>query len=242
MTRLRAALAVGFALAFTSFAADLSPEERKIAQAVDADQAASNALLERVVNLNSGTLNAAGVRRVADVLRPEFAALGFQVRWIPMDQVHRAGHLVAERQGNRGKRVLLIGHMDTVFEPDSPFRKFQREGEWATGPGSCDMKGGLTIILSALKALESAGALAGGSITVFLSGDEEKPGEPLSIARRDLIEAAKRNDVAIEFEGGTRSEGRHIVFVGGVISVRKMKVGARSRLVQVQDVAIRIQT
>src|SRR4051812_2794472 len=98
-------------------AADLTPTEQKIAQAVDANIPETNTLLERLVNINSGSLNPAGVRKVADVLRPEFEALGFQVRWISMDEVHRAGHLVAERQGNRGKRVLLIGHMDTVFEP-----------------------------------------------------------------------------------------------------------------------------
>ncbi len=194
-------------------AAGLSPAEQKIAQAIDSQISESNALLERLVNINSGTLNPAGVRRVADVLRPEFEALGFAVRWIPMDEVHRAGHLVAERHGNRGKRVLLIGHMDTVFEPASPFQKWERHGDSATGPGSNDMKGGLTIILSALKALHAAGALDGSSITVFLTGDEEKPGEPLSIARRDLVEAGKRHDAALEFEGGSRSGGREFATI-----------------------------
>src|SRR5579871_3079562 len=194
-------------------AADLSPVEQKIVQAVDANAAASNALLERLVNINSGTLNPAGVRRVADMLRPEFEALGFEVRWIPMDEVHRAGHLVAQRKGTRGKRVLLIGHMDTVFEPTSPFQKFERNGDSATGPGSSDMKGGLTIILSALKALRTADALDGSSITVFLTGDEEKPGEPLSIARRDLVEAGKQHDAALEFEGGSRSGGREFATI-----------------------------
>ena len=188
--------------------AGLSPVEQKIAQAVDANIPETNTLLERLVNINSGTLNPAGVRKVADVLRPEFEALGFEVRWIPMDEVHRAGHLVAQRKGTRGKRVLLIGHMDTVFETSSPFQKFERNGDSATGPGSNDMKGGLMIILSALKALRAADALDGSSITVFLTGDEEKPGEPLSIARRDLIEAGKQNDAALEFEGGSRSGGR----------------------------------
>lgn len=197
------------ALLVPAWGAELAPPERQIVKAVDASVAESNTLLERLVNINSGTLNPAGVRRVADVLRPEFEALGFQVRWIPMDEVHRAGHLVAERTGTHGKRVLLIGHMDTVFEPSSPFQKWERTSESkATGPGSNDMKGGLMIVLFALKALHAAGALEGTSITVFLTGDEEKPGEPLSIARRDLTDAAKRNDVALEFEGGVRSNGR----------------------------------
>src|SRR5690242_6566766 len=111
MNYLRAVL-VSLCLAAVSSAADLSETEQKIVKAVDADVPGSIALLERLVNINSGSLNPAGVRKVADVLRPEFEALGFQVRWIPMAEVHRAGHLVAERKGNRGKRVLLIGHMD----------------------------------------------------------------------------------------------------------------------------------
>ena len=142
-------------------AADLPDTQKKIVQAVDAGVSESNRLLERLVNINSGTLNPAGVRRVADVLQPEFEALGFRVRWIPMDEVHRAGHLVAERAGTRGKRVLLIGHMDTVFEPASPFQKFERTGDSAVGPGSNDMKGGLMIILYALKALHPPGRWTG---------------------------------------------------------------------------------
>src|SRR5580704_10031071 len=134
-------------------AQSISPEQRKIVDAVNADEQTSVALLEQLVNINSGTLNPAGVRKVADALRPQFEALGFTCRFIPMDAVQRAGHLVAERKGTHGKRVLLIGHMDTVFEADSPFQKFIRSGDRATGPGADDMKGGIAIMLSALKAL-----------------------------------------------------------------------------------------
>jgi glutamate carboxypeptidase len=130
-------------LLFTLFSAGafgaehLSAVESRIVQTVDASSSESNALLEKLVNINSGTLNPAGVRAVADVLRPEFEKLGFQVRWIPMDQVHRAGHLVAERKGNHGKRVLLIGHMDTVFELTSPFQKWSMKSPTvASGPGT----------------------------------------------------------------------------------------------------------
>lgn len=200
-------LAVFLASAATT---DLTPEQQKIVASVDADQQASFALLEQIVNINSGTLNPAGVRKVADVLQPQFEQLGFTCRWIPMEEVHRAGHMVCERQGNRGKRVLLIGHMDTVFEPSSPFQKFTREDPssmTASGPGSSDMKGGLVIMLSALKALNANHALDGTSITAFLTGDEERPGEPLAIARRDLIEAGKNSDAALEFEGGVQTAG-----------------------------------
>jgi glutamate carboxypeptidase len=124
-----------------------------------------------------------------------------------MDEVHRAGHMICQRQGTHGKRVLLIGHMDTVFEASSPFQKFTRDGDTGTGPGASDMKGGLVIMLGALKALNENHALDGANITVFLSGDEERPGKPLSIARRDLIEAGKNSDAALEFEGGVQIDG-----------------------------------
>lgn len=199
-------LACWLAIACAS-AQPLSPVQSKVVDAVNADEQNSLLLLERLVDINSGTLNPAGVRKVADVLRPQFEALGFTCRFIPMDAVQRAGHLVAERKGTHGKRLLLIGHLDTVFEPDSPFQKFIRNGDTATGPGSVDMKGGLVIMLSALKALNSVGALDGASITVFLTGDEEKHGNPTSIARGDLIEAGKNSDAALEFEAGVRVAG-----------------------------------
>lgn len=114
-----------------------------------------------------------------------------------MDSVSRAGHLFAERKGTRGKRILLIGHLDTVFEKENPFQRFERISPTAArGPGALDMKGGDIAILHALKALQSAGALEGAHITVAFTGDEENPGEPVSVARRDLIEAAKQSDAA----------------------------------------------
>ena len=189
-------------------AQNMTAVEKKIVESIEADMPSAVSLLEQLVNINSGSLNAAGVKKVGDVLRPEFEALGFQVRWIPMDEVKRGGHLVAERKGTKGKRVLFVGHMDTVFELTSPFQKWVRNGNTATGPGTSDMKGGLVILLSALKAMHRAGALDDTTITVFLTGDEERVGEPISISRRDLIEAAKRSDVALEYEPGTRIEGR----------------------------------
>ena len=185
----------------------LTDEKQKIITAVDADEADATALLKRLVNINSGTLNPPGVRKVADVLRPHFESLGFTCRWIPMEEVQRAGHLVCSRQGSHGKRILLIGHMDTVFEPDSSFQAWEERDGKTLGPGAADMKGGLVIMLTALKALNANHALDGTSITVFLTGDEERPGEPLLIARRDLIEAGKASDAALEFEGGVQNGG-----------------------------------
>ncbi|HKD05469.1 MAG TPA: M20/M25/M40 family metallo-hydrolase [Bryobacteraceae bacterium] len=197
----------GILIATRLFGQALTSEQSRIVDAVNADAANSVTLLEQLVNINSGTLNPAGVRRVADMLRPRFEELGFACRFISMEPVQRAGHLVCERKGSQGKRVLLIGHMDTVFEPDSSFQKFARNGDTATGPGVADMKGGLVIILSALKAARAAGALDNTNITVFLTGDEERHGNPVSVARGDLIDAAKHSDAALEFEGGVRAQG-----------------------------------
>jgi glutamate carboxypeptidase len=185
----------------------LSPIEGRILEYIDSTTEEAVALLEQVVNINSGTMNQEGVREVGQVFRSELDALGFQTRWISMDRVDRAGHLIAERRGNRGKSLLLIGHLDTVFEKDSPFQQFERSGTVAKGPGVEDMKGGNVVILYALKALKAVRALEDVSITVFLTGDEEDTGDPLSLSRRDLLDAARRNDVALGFEGGVGGIG-----------------------------------
>lgn len=181
----------------------LDRTERAIAAAVDTRNAEGLALLERIVNINSGTMNFAGVRQVGDILRKELDALGFQTRWVDGTSFGRAGHLIAERNG-KGPRLLLIGHLDTVFETASPFQKFERVSDTtARGPGVIDMKGGDVIMLQAFKALKAAGALGRMSITAVFSGDEESAGRPLELARADLIAAAKKSQYAIGFEDGS---------------------------------------
>ncbi|CAN5543048.1 M20 family metallopeptidase [soil metagenome] len=193
---------------------ELTAEERRIVERVEVRADEAVALLERTVNINSGTLNPAGVRRVAEVMRPEFEALGFEVRLADLSEVGRGPHLIAERRGTQGQRLLLIGHLDTVFEEDSPFQRFERiDASTARGPGVADMKGGNIAILHALKALHDVGALEGTSITVVLTGDEEAPGRPLEISRRDLIEAGQRSDIALGFEGGSRGEGHEYAVI-----------------------------
>ncbi|HZD05197.1 MAG TPA: M20/M25/M40 family metallo-hydrolase [Longimicrobiales bacterium] len=197
-------LAVGIPVA--GAAQDLTPTESRVADWVDAHTGEAVDLLQRLVDINSGTMNHAGVRRVGDVLAAELDALGFETEWIDMGEADRAGHLFARRDGGDGKRILLIGHLDTVFEEDDPFQTFQREGSEAAGPGVSDMKGGDVVIIQALKALEAAGALEGTNIVVAFTGDEESPEEPLELARRDLEEAGRRADVALGFESGVRDE------------------------------------
>lgn len=180
----------------------LTPPERVIVEHVDAHNAEALALLERVVNINSGSQNFKGVQEVGKVFAAELDTLGFKTRWVDGAAFKRAGHLVADHPGT-GPRTLLIGHLDTVFEPDSPFQKFERlDGNKARGPGIIDMKGGDVIIVQALKALQAAGALRSMNVVVVMTGDEEDSGEPLSLAREALVAAAKGADVAIGFEDG----------------------------------------
>jgi glutamate carboxypeptidase len=194
--------------AFTAPAlAQATPAELRMAAFVETDRSYGEALLERLVNQNSGSLNLPGVRVVGDMLRPEFEALGFEVRWIEGAAWGRAGHLVATHRGNsRGQRILMIGHLDTVFEPASPFQRFERQGSRATGPGIGDDKGGIIVILGALRAMQHVGTLRNADIVVFLTGDEERVGDPLPAARADLIAAGQWADAALEYENLLRDQ------------------------------------
>lgn len=160
--------------------------------------------LEKSVNINSGTMNPRGVKEVGMLYKSELDALGFETRWITMpDSLQRGGHLFAEISGGSGKTILLIGHLDTVFEEDHEFQNFTRKDSIATGPAANDMKGGNALILYALRALHAAGELHNKNIIVAFTGDEEKPGQPLSISRHDLVEAGKKADIALGFETAT---------------------------------------
>ena len=171
-------------------------------------------LLEEQVVINSGTQNLQGVKNVGVVLRKELDELGFQTRWVEMPkEMHRAGHLFGKLEGDRGEKILLIGHLDTVFEADSGFQTFERDGSTVVGPGVEDMKSGNVIIIYALKALQHAGVLDGMQIVVAYTGDEEAAGRPLDIARGDLIEAGKWADVALGFESGVDSRDEEWVTI-----------------------------
>ncbi|MEO7965924.1 MAG: M20/M25/M40 family metallo-hydrolase [Gemmatimonadaceae bacterium] len=184
----------------------LESTEARVRAALAASRDEQVAYLQRVVDIPSNTLNLDGVRKVGAVFRASLDSLGFTTSWATVpDAVGRAGHLVAEHKGKAGTpRMLLIGHLDTVVEPSGP--TFARKDSIAHGVGSGDMKGGDVIILYALKALKTAGVLKDLNLTIIFTGDEEHPGFPLSDARRDLVNAAKRSDIALGFEGGNRSD------------------------------------
>lgn len=192
-------------LLITSFQAlaQLDRTERKLTDWVDTHNEEALTLLKELININSGTMNFKGVRAVADALMPKFEALGMETQFTDGSGFNRAGHLVAKIEGGKGPKILMIGHLDTVFEPDSPFQTWERiDATTIKGPGIADMKGGDVIILQALSALHAQGLLKDMNIWVVMTGDEELSGRPLSLSKAELVKAAEWADIALGFENG----------------------------------------
>lgn len=201
----RAIVALALWAAAGAAQAQLTELEQRIVDAVKARSAAALELLERSVRIHSGTLNADGVRATGQVFRAELDALGFATRWVDMPPaMKRGGHLVATREGTQGQRLLLLGHLDTVFDQDSPVALWDRRGDRVRGQGVNDMKGGLVVLVEALRALHAVGALQGTRIAVLLTGDEERTGSPIAVSRADLVALAKASDAALSFEASAR--------------------------------------
>lgn len=180
--------------------AELSDAEQRMLDWIDANSAGAIDLLEETVNISSGTMNHQGVREVGAVMRRELDALGMETEWIEMPaEVNRAGHLFGRRDGP-GRKFLLIGHLDTVFEADDDFQSYVSDGVTATGPGVDDMKSGNVVIVYALKALQAIDVLDELAVVVAYTGDEEKAGQPLSVSRGDLVAAGRWADVSLGFE------------------------------------------
>ncbi|TDI75925.1 MAG: M20 family peptidase [Bacteroidetes bacterium] len=195
----------------TSVWAQISDAEQALVDTIDERREYALELLERTVNINSGSMNFDGVRQVGQVFMDEFKKLNMDVEWIDGSAFSRAGHVIA-RSGSSGPHILMIGHLDTVFEPESPFQRFKRVSDTeATGPGIIDMKGGNVIILEALNALRESDLLDQLTITVLLIGDEESSGRPFSLSRKHLIDAADAADIALGFEDGDGNPGTAVI-------------------------------
>jgi glutamate carboxypeptidase len=195
-------LIFSLAISFTSLA-QLSKEEKLIIQKIDQQLPQTLQFLEEIVNINSGTLNIDGVKQVGKKLGAEFEKAGFTSTWVSLpDSLKRAGHLVVTRKGTKGKKLFLIGHLDTVFEPDMPANPYRKLNDsTVTGQGVNDMKGGDVMMLAALRVLNELGYLKDATITAYFTGDEERAGNPASVSRADYIERAKQHDIALGFEG-----------------------------------------
>lgn len=198
-------LLAGLLAATPTMAGTLDANEQRMVDWIDAHSEDAIALLEETVNISSGTMNHAGVRQVGDVMRRELESLGLEVEWIDLPpEMERAGHLFGRKTSGSGKKFVLIGHLDTVFEADDDFQGFERDGDMATGPGVDDMKGGNVVIVYALRALQEIGALKDIPVVVAYTGEEEKMGRPLAVSRRDLVEAGEWADFGLGFEGAVR--------------------------------------
>lgn len=184
----------------------LSTTEQTMVNQIQQSQKAQQQFLEKIVNIQSGTMNTKGVHAVGKVVQKELEQLGFKTKWVEEPaKMHRAGTLVATHQGTKGKRLLLIAHFDTVFAKSLPFKKYQVTKNTAKGQGVIDDKGGIAVMLYALKAMQKAGTLKNANITIIITGDEEESGKPASISRKPLFEAAKKADIALDFEPAINS-------------------------------------
>lgn len=137
--------------------------------------------LEHLVNIDCGSYTPAGVNQVADFVADRLRGLGARVTrtggGVAPDG-RGLGDLVVGRLAGTGPRLLLIGHMDTVFEPGTvAARPFRVDGDQARGPGVSDMKGGLIAGLTAMDALRAAGAQPA---VTFVANPDEEIGSPFS--------------------------------------------------------------
>lgn len=186
----------------------LNDSEDEMVEWLEGQESEMLDFLERITNINSGSLNKAGVEELSAIFRDELDELGFSLSSlagdvIPMPScpgstytVDVADHLMASKTGE-GNRLLLMGHLDTVFPPDAPFQTFRREGDTLYGPGVADMKGGLVVMLYALKALAAVGELDDMAISILLNSDEEMGS--LS-SRKYLEEQAQQHDWGLVYE------------------------------------------
>lgn len=201
MKKLTFFLVLAFGPILTFAQQKINKDEQKLVELIDKNYQETLALLEEVININSGSLNKEGVREVGRVFEREFQKIGFQTEWVELPtEVNRAGHFVATRKGTKGKKLFLIGHLDTVFEKDMPLTPFTYLNDsTATGQGANDMKGGDVLVLASLKALNELGLLQDRTITVYFNGDEESSGNA-ELSRKDFIERAKQHDIALGYE------------------------------------------
>lgn len=168
--------------------------------------------LQQLVGIDCGSYSPIGVNQVADFVAASLAELGAQVERTP----HRPsgdeptlGDLVVARLEGSGPRLLLLGHMDTVFpEGTAAERPFRVDGDRALGPGTSDMKGGLLAGLHALGALHAVGAHP--SVT-FVANPDEEIGSPFSTAPIRALSAT--HDAALVLEGARAN--------GDIVSARK---------------------
>jgi glutamate carboxypeptidase len=201
-------ITIQFTFAAESIEPNISPGEQELVEWLEGEESGMIALLERITNINTGSLNKAGMAELAEIFSTELRGLGFNVDALPGGLIEMpscpgtnydidlADHVLASKPGN-GTRLLLMGHLDTVFRFDSPFQSYRQDGDRVFGPGVADMKGGLVVMLYALKALHAQGLLQDMDISVLLNSDEEMG----SLSSRQYVEEqAREHDFGLVYE------------------------------------------
>jgi len=193
----------------------LSPQERALAEGID--QAAMLAQTERWSAINSGTGNLAGLARQAHELADAFCALPGEISLrdaAPVSSIDAAGnavdfghgqHLVLRVRPHAQRRLLLTGHMDTVYPAGHPFQLARwLDADTLNGPGAADMKGGLAVMLHALLAFETSEAAQAVGYDVLINSDEETG----SLSSAALIaEVARGKAAALTYEPSALPDG-----------------------------------
>ncbi|WP_138263916.1 M20 family metallopeptidase [[Clostridium] hylemonae] len=169
-----------------------------ITKYIDSSRSDMILLLEKLVNTDSGSYTTAGVEKVAGFISEILVPLKFDVQMLPGGKY--APHLLACRKGNGTKKIMFLGHMDTVFdEGTARKRPFCIKGDRAYGPGVCDMQAGIVCLLYALKALEEAGFTDYGELKILFNSDEERGSET---SEKYIIEECQKSDMVLVMEPG----------------------------------------
>jgi glutamate carboxypeptidase len=218
------------------------------------------AQVERWAAVNSGTTNLAGLKSVAGLLADAFSGLPGDVALIAPDpvesvdakgtvtEVQRGDHLRVSVRPDAPARVLLTGHMDTVFAADHPFQSLRwREDGVLNGPGTADMKGGIAVILAALSALEATPQAAAIGYDVLINSDEETGSHA---SARLIAKLAQGKVAALTYEpalpDGTLAGARpgsgnfSIIIHGKAAHAGRNPEDGRNALVAAADLAVRL--
>lgn len=190
-----AAAIVLSALSLSALAADLAPDQ--LLEKAEAEQKAYLATVQQLVDVDTGTGQAPGLKTVSAVLVERLKALGAEVTTSPANP-SAGDNIVGTLKGNGSKSFLLMVHYDTVFLPGTAAKRpFKVEGERAYGPGVADAKGGVAMILHSLKLLQDQNFKDFGTLTVLFNPDEETGS---SGSKQIIAELARQHDYVFSYE------------------------------------------
>ena len=215
----RTLLAATLALSFSLPAYSAEPH-KQIQQQAEQYKAEALKLLERLVNIDSGSGYEPGLTQVRDIAVDELKQLGFTIELVP-DKAANNSHVVANLKGTGKAKILLMAHMDTVFKEGSAAeRPFHIKDGRAYGPGVMDDKGGIVAGIYALKVLKSQGFKDYAQITFLLDASEETGSDAASELIRNT---AKGHDVTLNLEPGRPADGLVVWRKGSATAVVEVK-------------------